>query len=181
MGPIYSERNTNRLRTMYEFAETKHRALEALGVDEDSYSAIVVPSLLEKLPEQLRLAITKGEDHHERNLQQLLETLRHEIELREEYNKNTRPAKGPRDKLKKRTTMHTGKNMNCAFCLEGHKHEDCQKFKNVKERKQILLKYGRCFNCIRKGHVSRESKTTITCKYFKGTHHSCLCCADPAG
>ena len=71
--------------------------------------------------------------------------------------------------------------MNCAFCLEGHKHEDCQKVKNVKERKQILLKYGRCFNCIRKGHVSRECKTTIVCKYCKGKHHSCLCCANPAG
>ena len=77
--------------------------------------------------------------------------------------------------------MYTGKQMNCAFCLEGHKHEDCQKVKNVKERKQILLKYGRCFNCIRKGHVSRECKSTITCKYCKGKHHSCLCYADPTG
>lgn len=77
--------------------------------------------------------------------------------------------------------MYTGKQMNCAFCLEGHKHEDCQKVKNVKERKQILLKYGRCFNCIRKGHVSRECKTAITCKYCKGKHHLCLCYADPTG
>lgn len=181
MEPIYSERDTNRLRMMYDFAETKHRALEALGVGQDSYSAIVVPSLLEKLPEQLRLTITRGEDHHEWNLQQLLETLGHEIELREEYNKNSRPARGPRDEPRKRTTMHAGKQMNCAFCLEGHKHEDCQKVKNVKERKQILLKYGRCFNCIRRGHVSRQCKTTITCKFCKGKHHSCLCCTDPTG
>ena len=84
--PIYSERDTSRLRTMYDFAETMHRALEALGVDQDSYSAIVMPSLLEKLPEQPRLTITRGEDHHEWNLQQLLQTLGHKIELREEYN-----------------------------------------------------------------------------------------------
>ena len=88
MEPIYSEQDTNRLRTMYDFAETKHQALEALGVDQDSYSAILVPSLLEKLSEQLRLTITRGEDHHEWNLQQLLQTLGHKIELREEYNKN---------------------------------------------------------------------------------------------
>ena len=50
---------------MYDFAETKHRALKALGVEQDTYAAIVVPSLLEKLPEQLRLTITRGEDHHE--------------------------------------------------------------------------------------------------------------------
>ena len=79
---------------MYNFAETKHRALEALGMDQDSYSAIVAPSLLEKLPEQLRLTITRGEDHHEWKLQQLLEVLGNEVELRDEYNKNTRPTKG---------------------------------------------------------------------------------------
>ena len=94
---------------MYDFAETKHRALEARGVGQDSYSAIVVHSLLEKLPEQLRLTNTRGEDHHEWNLQQLLKTLGHEIELREEYNKNPPPARGPRDELRKTTTMHTGK------------------------------------------------------------------------
>ncbi|XP_022801329.1 uncharacterized protein LOC111339019 [Stylophora pistillata] len=77
--------------------------------------------------------------------------------------------------------MHTEKQMNCAFCLEGHKHEDCQKVKNVKERKQMLLRYGRCFNCIRRGHVSRECKTTIICKYCKGKHDSCLRCNGPAG
>lgn len=49
---------------MYEFAETKYQALKALGVEQDTYSAIAVPSLLEKLPEQLQLMITRGEDHH---------------------------------------------------------------------------------------------------------------------
>lgn len=90
----YLQRARYKLTTMYNFAETKHRALEALGMDQDSYSAIVAPSLLEKLPEQLRLTITRGEDHHEWKLQQLLEMLGNEIELREEYNKNTRPTKG---------------------------------------------------------------------------------------
>ena len=46
LEPIYSERDTHRLRQMYDFAETKHRALGALGVEQDTYAAIVVPSLL---------------------------------------------------------------------------------------------------------------------------------------
>ena len=106
MEPIYSERDTNQLRMMFDFAETKHPALKACGVGQDSYSAIVVHSLLEKLPEQLHLTITREEDHHEWNLQQLFETLGHKIELPEEYNKNPQPARGPRDELRKRTTMH---------------------------------------------------------------------------
>jgi len=178
-APIYSERDEQRLRQMYDFAKTKHQALEALGVEQDACAAIVVPSLLEKLPEQLQITITRGEDHHEWNPEQLLETLGHEVELCEEYNKNTRHARSPRDD--KRTTMYAGKETNCAFCLGGHKHEECKKVKQVSERKRMLLKYGRCFNCIRKGHVPKDCKTVVNCKFCKGKHHSCLCCADSPG
>ena len=185
LEPIYGERDTQRLRTMYDVAETKYRALEALGVDQETYSAIVVPSLLEKLPEQLRLTITRGEDHHEWNLEQLLNVLGHEVELREEYNRSARHARSPRDEsMKKKHTMHTGKqanHQNCAFCLGGHKHEDCQKVKNVSERKQLLIKFGRCFSCIRKGHLSKDCRANLTCKFCKGKHHSSICSAQSPG
>ena len=166
---------------MFDFTETKYRAVEALGVGEDTYAAIVVPSLLEKHPERLRLTITRGEEHHDWNLQQLLNTLGHEIELREEYSKNTRHTRGTREDPTKRTTIYAEKEMNCAFCLGGHKHEECNKVTQVSERKQLLLKFGRCFNCIRKGHVSRDCKIAVNCKFCKGKHHSCLCCADYPG
>ena len=41
---------------MYDLAETKRQAVEALGVEQDTYAAIVVPSLLGKLCEILRLS-----------------------------------------------------------------------------------------------------------------------------
>ena len=77
--PVYNERDAPRLRSLYDFLETKHRALQALGVDETTYSAIVVPSVLEKLPQTLRLTITRGKDHHQWNLRDLLEGLEQEV------------------------------------------------------------------------------------------------------
>lgn len=62
---VYDERDSPRLRTLYDLLETKFRALQALGVHESSYSAIVVPSVLEKLLQPLRLTITRGKDHEE--------------------------------------------------------------------------------------------------------------------
>ena len=113
------------MRGMYDFAETKYRALEALGVDQSTYSAIVVPSLLEKMPEQLRLTIRRGQNLHDWNLEEPLEALEREIELREEYVKNTRHARAPRDDFRRKpnlpsTTMHAGRGLNCVFCLGGH-------------------------------------------------------------
>ena len=185
---IYGERDTQRLRTMYDFAETKYRALEALGVDQETYSAIVVPSLLKKLPEQLRLTITWGEDHHEWNLEQLLDVLGHKVELREDYNRSARSARHVRspcdESMKKKHTMNTRKQasyQNCPFCLGGHKHEDCQKVKKISEHKQLLIKFGHCFSCIWKGHLPRDCRANLTCKFCKGKHHSSICSAESPG
>ena len=176
--PIYSERDAHWLRALYDFAETNYRVLEALGVDEETYSTIVVPLLLEKLPEQLRLMVIRDKDHHKWKLEKLSDILGHEVELREEYQRNTRHTRNPWDDLRRKTSMYTGKQTNCAFCLRGYNHEECKKVMNVHERKQSLVKFGRCFNCIWKGHLSRAFKTNVICNCCKGKHHLCLCSAD---
>ena len=40
----------------------------------------------------------------------------------------------------------------CTFCLENHLPEDCKKVRKMEERKKLLIKFGRCFKCINKGH-----------------------------
>ena len=44
--PVYSESDTLRLRSLYDFREKKYRALQALGVEEQCYSEVVVQALL---------------------------------------------------------------------------------------------------------------------------------------
>ena len=56
--PVYSDREPRRLRTLYDKVESHYRGLVAIRVDERTYSGIVVPSILEKLPDTLR--------HHQR-------------------------------------------------------------------------------------------------------------------
>ena len=173
--PVYNERDAQRLRSLYDFLETKHRALQALEVDES-----VVPSVLEKLPHALRLTITRGKEHQLWNLSDLLKALGGEIELREEYNDNTRHRDfRKRSDVPLSTTMYVeaGKETNCAFCLESHLHEDCHRIKDVEERKKLLSKFGRCFNCLRKGHLAKNcsDRKKVICKYCKGKNHSALC------
>ena len=50
---------------------------------------------------------------------------------------------------------------------------------DLKERHKLLLKFGRCFNYIEKGHRSRDCSETIECKLCKGQHSSCLRVAKP--
>lgn len=186
--PVYNERDAPRLRSLYDFLETKHRALQALGVDENTYSAIVVPAVLEKLPQTLRLTITRGKDHHQWAFKDLLEALENEVELREEYNDSARHRNAPGDFRRKShtATLHTGnsrnwkavKETNCAFCLGEHPHESCTKVQDIEERKRLLFKYGRCFKCLRKGHLSKDcSDRNVICKNCSKQHHSAICIA----
>ena len=156
--PVFNESDTSRLRGLYDFVETKYRALQALNVDERTYSEIVVPMLLERIPDSIRLTITRGKQYLEWTLKDLLDSLLTEVELREDHNLTAQRGgsndrkKGPRTASALFTTE--GGDKRCAFCLGSHPPEDCKKVQDVKERKKLLLKFGRCFNCIEKGHRS---------------------------
>ena len=49
--PVYNDRDTPRLRSLYDGVEMHYRGLTAIGVEEATYSSIVVPLILDKLPE----------------------------------------------------------------------------------------------------------------------------------
>ena len=53
--PVVNERNVARLPGMHDEIETHLRGLEALGVDTATYSGFVVPVLMERIPETVRL------------------------------------------------------------------------------------------------------------------------------
>ena len=83
--PIHNEKDAGRLRAMYDNLETHYRGLNAMGVEENTYSSIVVPAILEKLPQALRLTLTRGTKYLEWSMKELLQALLKEVELREAH------------------------------------------------------------------------------------------------
>ena len=59
--------------------------------------------------------------------------------------------------------------------LGGHRHEDCSRVDNKDKRKELLRKYSRCLNCLRKGHFARNCNIKVVCSVCKGEHHTSLC------
>ena len=150
---------------MYDDCETHFRALQALKVNENTYSSVVVPSIMQKLPENFRLTITRGEEYLTWTMEQMLQAFLKELELREDHFHATSSSKVGRDNHMKGGTanaLHTKQdNTNCAFCLGKHASENCQRIKGSKERKSILMKYARCFKCMKKGHRARDCKVNV--------------------
>ena len=76
-----------RLRNFYDDVETHFRGLQALGVDQETYSSIIVPVLMDKLPDSVRINMIRfGDSNHlEWDLEQMLDALGKEIEIRESH------------------------------------------------------------------------------------------------
>jgi hypothetical protein len=180
---VYNERDTGKLRKVFNFVESKFRSLEALEVEQAIYATFIVPSLLEKLPDSLRITMTRGERPEEWNMEKFLEGLGGELDLREEYRQ--RPQRDERQRKpsdRQWSTMFAGSDSNCAFCsYPGYRPEDCKKITDIKERKNLLLQFGRCYNCLRKGHLARECKISFNCSACKGEHHKALCGVEREG
>ena len=64
---------------------------------------------------------------------------------------------------------------SCSYCQQVHSSNNCKVVTLVEERKQILKSSGRCFTCLRKGHISRTCRSPNKCQRCGGRHHSSIC------
>ena len=140
LPPVSSDRDIPRLRKLFDDCEAHFRGLQALRVDKNTYSSVVVAASMHKLPENFRLMITRGEEFLMWSME-MLEAFLKELDLREDHFYAVNPSKiGKENRLKGGTAnaLHTKQdNANCAFCLGKHAHENCHRIKDTKERRSI--------------------------------------------
>ena len=190
LPPVFNDKDTVRLSKLYDGCESHFRGPKALGVDESIFSAVAIPAVLNKLPEAFRLTNMRGTDFLSCNMDEMLEAFFKELELREDYEHAVSAIAGPRDQkpgifrhrdsrtrgAAGNTTLHTRQEIeNCAFCLGRHYYENCRKVKDVSARKNILVKFARCFKCLQKGHRARDCKLSKLCKGCVKSHHISIC------
>ena len=152
------------------------------GIQADSYGTLLVPVLLLKLPDDVKLEISRGVEDGKWNLDDLLKKLIAEITARERC--TTTPVNpaisfGPKKPARPTTSTFLAPNggeyeSRCAFCMGLHKHVDCRKIARVAERKQIAKRFGRCFLCLGRGHKAVCCDSKEKC-YCGGRHHLALC------
>ena len=194
---VFNEKNVTRLRTLQDQIEIHYRGLEAIGVDRNSYSSIVVPILMEKVPEAIRYNMVRFEDksHLEWTLDEFIRALGKELEVRESHVPIFKQqSHGERPKFQSKSNgvgtvsaLFVKEDQKCVFCPGNHKSEECSEVIAPHNRKNILMKSGKCFICLRVGHRSFKCFSKAKCKNYKGRHHVAICsansssnCPDPA-
>jgi len=172
------------LRTLYDQITVHIRGLEALEINSDQYGIMMIPIVMSKLPEEVSLRIAREIEDEVWNIGDVMKVVQSEVEARE-ATVNT--------KLKTTTSSvhvkqdHGGhsrtigafvsqsQRIRCVYCNAPHYSASCEKVRDVKERKDILIKTGRCFNCLKANHKTRECLNTKTCRLCHQRHHQSIC------
>ena len=63
----------------------------------------------------------------------------------------------------------------CVFCKQSHFSSECKVVTSLQERKNILKKDGKCFRCMKRGHLANKCDTRTKCNECGGQHHAAVC------
>ena len=156
IAAVTSDSNLKRRRELYDQVEAHVRALQALGVESGSYGKLLIPLLMEKLPTNLRLIISRCIDKQEWDLDVILRAFDGEIEARERcelIGKNSSepaitPAKSNFGRfVKGRSASPTAsalvtqsgeKSVSCTYCRQKHPSARCTTITDTRARRNLL-------------------------------------------
>nr|XP_047132422.1 uncharacterized protein LOC124811159 [Hydra vulgaris] len=183
------------LRKTYDNQEAQIRNLENLNITSSMYGPLLIPNLMQKLPEELNLIISRqfqGNDSWE--IEKILNIFKSELHAREKsiindsaydrrplsietlhssslYN-NKKSFSSPHDR------RHNTYNENfnkCIFCDKDHLPHNFKSVTQLDSRRKILKDQKRCFICLRIGHISSKCLSRIKCYECSSRHHAAMC------
>ena len=181
---ISSSQNIRVLRKLFNDISCHIRSLKSLGVEPESYGGLLCPVLLSKIPQDLRLIVSRKVSESDWKLDLLMTAIEEELEARERIGASQgRPfiRKSEHKTPPTATTLVSGGSTSaqtphtCCYCDKSHSPNDCDVITQVEARKQSLRRNGRCYSCLRKGHRSRDCRSSSRCHTCRGRHHTSIC------
>ena len=156
------------------------RGLSSLGIDLRHYGSLLIPIVMPKLPNEVRLRMAR--QHHGTiwKVEDLLETIKVEAEVREASNlikSNTfRLPHPPKPPPPTANSFYVGNaTPRCPYCNGEHYPSLCTSVKEVKDRRAILIRGDRCFNCLRPHHRAKDCDSHKKCRHCHKKHHQSIC------
>ena len=167
---VYELRN---LRQLYDKVESHVRSLKSIGVAASSYGNLLASILMKKIPSDLCLIVSRETVEDNWDLDSLLKILGKEFEAREREmaSMNTTQPKKPTRDSSTAAALLSDTSLLCVFCDQSHYSTNCRVVTDCEKRKEQLLKAGRCSNSLKKGHLSKDCRSSRGCYNCGRRHH----------
>ena len=171
--------NVKELRKLFDRVEGNVRALNTIGINSDHFGPLLIPIVLEKLPNVIRLQISCKLGKNNWNIEEFLVAINAEITARENYEFLKHDENNDGNKFNSQHALASGINKKkCCFCKsEAHYSDRCDAVVDVQARRDILKKEYYRFNCLKQGRSKKDYRTKLKCYKCKslGSHHTALC------
>ena len=95
---VESSGNVKDLRSLYDRVESNIRGLESVDVKQEMYGCFLLPILMQKLPEDFRILITKNQSSETWERKDIMDSFNEELKLREQCTFTTRVSSKPADR-----------------------------------------------------------------------------------
>ncbi|XP_066916600.1 uncharacterized protein [Clytia hemisphaerica] len=202
--PVKAGTDVKQLRAVYDKIEINVRGLQSLGIKPDQYGCLLVPVIMSKVPEDIRLIILRQFSSENWTFEVLLKCFKQELEAREKceaVSKSSKSKEPPADKgsgkgnkgsegsqngggggSSRNLLNPTGRQDNkirCSYCRGEHSSAKCDIVQDVNTRWKYVKRNHLCFNCLAKNHGLKEC-TKRSCRNCEEKHHESLCQGTPS-
>ena len=146
--------------------ESNVPALRCLGINYEHFGPLLVPIILEKLPNTIKLQIRRKLGKENWNIEEFLSAINQEITARENFEYLKQNSFDSKEESKNFTTssLHAQARLKkCVFCKsEDHYIDQCRIITNIVTRRDILKKGNICFKCLKPGHIKKNYRNEIS-------------------
>ena len=177
-------KNSKELRSLYDQIEGHVRSLYSVGVRSEHYGPLLIPIVLEKLPEEIRLEISRKLGTSNWKIDEFMKVMKDEVTARESCDfMKTQKGSDKIDKVSHFTTetlLSGSKFLVCAFCDQNHYSDKCTIVTEVERRKEMVRDKRLCFKCLLGGHPIRKCRSKTNCFRCKSSSHNTAICEKEA-
>ena len=184
--PVCTSDRSSALRYVYDKISIHVRGLASLGVSADQYGSLLIPIIMDKLPGDMKLQIARKTTGEVWQIEELLKTIRIEVEAREasDASKLHKENLGSNNKISKpprptNSLVTSEGKIRCVYCNGEHYSASCETVDDSNKRKDILRKAGRCFVCLKTNHMSKNCVSPRNCRHCNNRHHQSICDRTP--
>ena len=161
--PELNNDSVSRLSSFYNTIESNICPLLTMVLNPSHYGPLLLPVISERLPDAIKLLITRKLGKNNWKILELVECIKEEVDARENCEFSNEKLDG--EYCRKTTHSLVGiqkpSRRNCVFCGKSHYSDKCENITDIAIRKKILREGKLCFKCLLNGHVIKVVELTI--------------------
>lgn len=180
--PSCTSERPQQLRVVFDQITVHIRGFSTMGINSKQYRSLLIPMIMSKLLSEMRLRVARETTDEVWKIDELMDVIKKEVEARQASEgtkfKSSLPGARiftPSHNVPTASALVAQNHyIRCVYCNGQHFSASCDKICRVKERKDILIKSGHCFNCLKLNHKTKECQNTKTCRKCHRKHHQSI-------